>query len=154
MGIRYRKASIEDMEILVRARMKVLRSANGLSDDADLSEVEKRSYAYYQKALREDLHTAYLALDGEQVAGTGGVSYYCVMPTCHNPSGEKAYIMNVYTDPAYRRQGIAYEILRLLVADAQERGVQFISLEATAMGRPLYEKFGFTAMRDEMWLER
>ena len=74
------------------------------------------------------------------------------MPTYHNPSGNKAYIMNMYTNPEYRRQGIAFETLRLLVEDAKSRGVNAISLEATDMGRPLYEKYGFIKMNDEMEL--
>ena len=51
--------------------------------------------------------------------------------------------MNMYTNPAYRRKGIAYQTLNLLVADAKNKGIDAISLEATEMGRPLYEKFGF-----------
>ena len=74
------------------------------------------------------------------------------MPTYHNPSGRKAYIMNIYTRPEYRRRGVAYHVLDLLVRDCRERGVDFISLEATDLGRPLYEKYGFVAMRDEMIL--
>jgi len=42
--------------------------------------------------------------------------------------------------------------LDLLVADARERGITAISLEATAMGRPLYEKYGFIKMNNEMEL--
>ncbi|MDE7429809.1 MAG: GNAT family N-acetyltransferase, partial [Lachnospiraceae bacterium] len=63
-------------------------------------------------------------------------------------------IMNMYTAPEYRRQGIARRTLDLLVAEAKERGVLPVSLEATEMGRPLYEKYGFSAMRDEMELLR
>ncbi len=85
-------------------------------------------------------------------AGAGGMSYYRVMPTYHNPCGEKAYIMNMYTAPGYRRQGIAYKTLDLLVNDAKSRGITAISLEATDMGRPLYEKYGFVKMNDEMEL--
>ena len=82
----------------------------------------------------------------------GGVSYYRVMPTYHNPSGKKAYIMNMYTAPDYRRQGIAYKTLDLLVQDAKSNGITAISLEVTDMGRPLYEKYGFVKMNDEMEL--
>ena len=39
-----------------------------------------------------------------------------------------------------------------LVREAESRGVTAISLEATAMGRPLYEAYGFTAMNHEMEL--
>ena len=40
---------------------------------------------------------------------------YHAMPTYHNPSGRKAYIMNMYTAPEYRKQGITYRTLYLLV---------------------------------------
>ena len=73
-----------------------------------------------------------------------------MMLTYHNPSGCKAYIMNMYTKPEYRRKGIANNTLKLLVEDARSRGINEISLEATQMGRPLYEKFGFVKMNDEM----
>ncbi|RHA51985.1 GNAT family N-acetyltransferase [Eubacterium ventriosum] len=84
--------------------------------------------------------------------GAGGVSYYNVMPTYHNHTGRKAYIMNMYTKPEYRRKGIAIKTLELLVKDAQEKGITDISLEATDIGKPLYEKFGFVAMESEMKL--
>ena len=74
------------------------------------------------------------------------------MPTYHNPTGQKAYIMNMYTRPAYRRQGIARRTLDLLVQDARSRGARAISLEATSMGRPLYEAYGFVPMTSEMEL--
>ena len=60
--------------------------------------------------------------------------------------------MNMYTNPNYRRQGIAYNVLDLLINDCKEREVTAISLEATDMGRPLYEKYGFVKMDDEMEL--
>ena len=60
--------------------------------------------------------------------------------------------MNMYTNPEYRRQGIALHTLDLLVKDAKEQGVLQIALEATDMGRPLYERYGFVKMEDEMEL--
>jgi ribosomal protein S18 acetylase RimI-like enzyme len=74
------------------------------------------------------------------------------MPTFHNPTGRKAYIMNMYTKPEYRRNGIAYKTLDLLIEEAKRKGITAISLEATDMGRPLYEKYGFVKMNDEMEL--
>lgn len=150
MELLYKKATIEDIGILTKTRIEVLRAANQLSDDADMSEVEKQSYEYFSKALRDGSHTAYLVFDGKNFIGAGGVSYYRVMPTYHNPSGNKAYIMNMYTSPKYRRKGIAYKTLDLLVRDAKSRGVNVILLEATEMGRPLYEKYGFVKMNNEM----
>lgn len=84
MELLYKKATIEDIGILTKTRIEVLRAANQLSDDADMTEVEKQSYEYYSKALRDGSHTAYLVFDGTNFIGAGGVSYYRVMPTYHN----------------------------------------------------------------------
>ncbi len=152
MNLIYKKATIDDIDILAKSRIEVLRAANQLADDVDMSEIEAQSYDYYKKALSDGTHTAYLVFDGDQFIGAGGISYFRVMPTYHNASGNKAYIMNMYTNPDYRRLGIAYKTLELLVADAKEKDVKVISLEATDMGKPLYEKFGFVKMNDEMEL--
>ena len=117
-----------------------------------MSKVKQHSIEYYQASLANNSHVAYLVYDKETVIGTGGISYFQVMPTYHNPTGQKAYIMNMYTRPEYRRQGIAFKTLDLLVADARSRGISAISLEATDAGRPLYEKYGFIKMDNEMEL--
>ena len=137
---KYKKAIIADIDELVKTRIIVLRAANKLSNDVDMSLVEKESYEYYKSALETGEHVAYLVYDNETFIGAGGVSFYQVMPTYHNPTGKKAYIMNMYTAPAYRRQGIAFHTLDLLVKDIRKQGVSQITLEATEMGRPLYEK--------------
>ncbi len=148
----YKRAAIEDIEELVKTRIIVLRAANKLSDDVDMSAVEQESFAYYKRVLETGEHIAYLVYDNAKFIGAGGVSFYQVMPTYHNPTGKRAYIMNMYTAPEYRRQGIALHTLDLLVKDAKEQGVSQIALEATDMGRPLYEKYGFVKMEDEMEL--
>ena len=149
----YKKATIENINELVRTRIIVLRAANKLSDDVDMSLVEKESYEYYKRTLENGEHIAYLVYDNEIFIGAGGVSFYQVMPTYHNPTGKKAYIMNMYTASEYRRQGIAFHTLDLLVKDARKQGISQITLEATEMGRPLYERYGFVKMEDEMELK-
>ena len=87
---------MEDIDELVRTRIIVLRAANKLPDDEDMSVVEKESYAYYRRALETGEHIAYLVYDNGAFVGAGGVSFYQVMPTYHNPTGKKAYIATVY----------------------------------------------------------
>ena len=152
MELTYIKATIDDIDILTETRIEVLRAANKLSDDVDMSEVKRQSYNYYKKALCDGTHIAYLVFDKSCFVGAGGVSFFQVMPTYHNPSGNKAYIMNMYTNPEYRRKGISYKTLDMLVKDTKAKGITAISLEATDMGRPLYEKYGFKRMNDEMEL--
>ena len=152
MGLLYQRAGKEDLDLLADTRIQVLRAANRLDDDVDMSWVRRESYEYYAKSLGDRTHCAYLVFDKDRFVGAGGVSFYRVMPTYHNPTGWKAYIMNMYTRPDYRRRGIARRVLELLTAEAEMRQIDAVMLEATAAGRPLYEAFGFTAMRDEMEL--
>jgi len=152
MSFEFKKASIDDIDILTETRIIVLRAANKLSDDVDMSAVKRESYNYYKEALINDNHVAYLVFDCDKFVGAGGVSFFKVMPTYNNPTGRKAYIMNMYTSPKYRRQGIAIKVLDLLVTEAKNRGITAISLEATDMGKPLYERYGFVKMNDEMEL--
>ena len=152
MNLTYKKATIDDLDILTDTRITVLRAANKLSDDVDMSIVKEESYRYYQDALTNDTHIAYLVFDDDEFVGAGGISFFKVMPTFHNPTGQKAYIMNMYTKPEYRRNALAYKTLDLLIGEAKRKGISAISLEATDMGRPLYEKYGFVKMNDEMEL--
>ena len=48
---------------------------------------------------------------------------------------------------------IAYQTLDKLVKEAKDKEIFAISLEATDMGRPLYEKYGFVKMEYEMEYE-
>ena len=117
LNLTEQKATLAELELLVAVRCRVLRAANQLPEDTPLPEVESQTRTYYQKAFAENTHTAYLLWDGETLAGTGAVSYFQVMPTLHNPTGRKAYLINLYTAPQYRRQGIATRILTRLVED-------------------------------------
>ena len=87
-----------------------MRAANKLSNDINMDEVKMMTYKYYKKALCDGTHIAYLIFDGNKFVGSGGVSFFQVMPTYHNPNGYKAYIMNMYTNINYRRKGIAYNV--------------------------------------------
>lgn len=49
--IEYKRAKVEDIDEQVRTRIIVLRAANKLSDDVDMSVVEQESYGYYKCTL-------------------------------------------------------------------------------------------------------
>lgn len=76
MAIIYKQATLDDINILTKTRTKVLAAANRLSDEIDMSNVERETYAYYQKALNDGSHIAYLVFDGECFVGAGGVSFF------------------------------------------------------------------------------
>ena len=81
MNFIYKTATQQDIDILVTTRIKVLRAANKLADQVDMSEVAAQSRDYYEKALKDGSHTAILVYDKDQIIGAGGISYFRVMPT-------------------------------------------------------------------------
>lgn len=146
----FRKATLDDIPRLVQYRLSLLRSAIGEGEPTKWEFVEEQIFQYYQNALSDESHIAYLAFLENRCVGTGGVCFYQILPTYYKPTGKKAYIINMYTEPAHRRKGIARQLLDLLVNEALSRGATYISLEATDMGRPLYEKYGFATLHSEM----
>ncbi len=78
-----------------------------------------------------------------RLAACGVVEYEPRLPSPANPMGVLAYISNIVTDPAHRRQGLARMITEALLADARSRGVVRIELHATPEGIDLYRSLGF-----------
>ena len=73
MDLIYKKADISDIDILMETRIEVLRAANQLPAEVDMSEVRHESCVYYKRALNDNTHTAYLVYDGDTVVGAGGL---------------------------------------------------------------------------------
>lgn len=142
-----RKATKEDIEIVLEMRYTTLRDVCGLKEDYSFDEAFKSiSRAYF---ANED-QTTVLAFDGEAPIGCATICYQFLMPTYDHPTGKRAHVMNVYVDKNYRRQGIARKMMEMLIAEASERGVTEMSLDATEKGRLLYEALGFEASNEGM----
>jgi ribosomal protein S18 acetylase RimI-like enzyme len=129
----------------------MLKEVNNLSDDY----VYSKDFVDYSRAYFENGNqTTVLAKDSDydKVIGCATLSYIEVMPTFSHPTGKRVHLMNVYTDKNYRRKGIAYHMVDMLIKEAKEKGVTEISLDATNQGRPLYKKMGFTESEECMIL--
>lgn len=92
------------------------------------------------------------AQDAERIAGVGTVDYHDELPMGSNPTGRCAFLMNVYTAPEYRRQGVAARVVRACIEDARARGAGSLLLESTQMGEPLYRSLGFAPAKGYMRL--
>jgi len=68
-------------------------------------------------------------------------------------SGRQAIIQNVYTEPEWRRRGLAALLIKRIIDWTQEEGIDSLVLHASDEGRVLYERLGFIATT-EMRLSR
>ncbi|MCC5660699.1 GNAT family N-acetyltransferase [Nostoc sp. XA010] len=67
-----------------------------------------------------------------------------------NFSGLEAYIMNVYTIPMWREEGIATALLKKIISFVRETEAKRLWLHATEDGKRIYEKLGFVSTSKEM----
>ena len=147
----YRIATADDIDLMLQSRMETLRDVNRLGDDYRFGEDFQEANRMY--FLNGD-HDTVLALDEDRVVGCASICYIRMMPTFSHPTGKRAHLMNVYTDPARRREGIAAKMVSLLIEQAWSKGATEISLDATEAGRPLYRKLGFRDSHECMVLAK
>lgn len=142
------KATEDDIDRVISSRIEMLKIVNDLSED---TEFDKEFINSSREYFRNSNQTTLLAVDNE-VIGCATICYINVLPTFDHPSGKRAHIMNVYTRNNYRRQGIAFQMMKMLMEEAKQEGVTEISLDATELGRTLYEKCGFVKTEEGMVL--
>ncbi len=106
---------------------------------ADLREANA---AWLARHLGSDFEAWLAEAEGRPV-GSAAVMWFAHPPSPVNPIGLEAYILNVFTEPAWRRRGVARALMERLVDEARARGVKRIWLRASDDGRPLYESMGF-----------
>lgn len=150
MNIEIKRADLNDLETLIKWRITVLKEVFELPEDYDLTVLKSENRLYYQEQLNTGGHIACFAYNGEKIVGCGGVCIYSEMPSPDNPSGKCAYLMNIYTAPEWRKNGVGKRIVEWLVDKARNLKITKIYLETSDAGRELYKSLGFGDMNGFM----
>ena len=137
--IEYRKLEIKDLDEFIRLRINQLRE-EGATEDIDL---KPALVDYYNRHLSDGTFVSWLAVDGDKIVGTSGMSFVEKPPYFSCPSGRLGLLSSMYTDNNYRRQGIAKKLLSLVVDEARKYGCGAVQITASDMGVLLYTNFGF-----------
>lgn len=138
-SVTYRRLTEEDLAVFIEMRITQLRE-EGAKDDVDLRPALND---YYRRHLHDGTFVSWLALDGEKIVGTSGMSFVEKPPYFGCPSGKIGLISSMYTDPSYRRRGIAKDLLTKVMDDARQYGCGAIQITASDMGVKLYTACGF-----------
>ena len=139
MGIEYRKMTPADLDSFIRMRITQLRE-EGATEDIDLVPALQD---YYARHMTDGTFVSWLAVDGEKIVGTSGMSFVEKPPYFSCPSGRIGLLSSMFTDPGYRRMGIAKELLGRVVEEARAYGCGSVQITASDMGVLLYTDFGF-----------
>ena len=140
--ITIRRATAADAETIVSHRLRMFTDM-GLGDDVARQAMVLEARPLIEASLRDGSYQGWLAEDGGRVVAGGGVAIVPYQPTPRDPGPRRAWILNMYTEPAYRRRGLAAQILQEVVGWCREQGLRQVFLQASDAGRPLYERAGF-----------
>ena len=133
----------------LRIRLDCLRDVGNLGDWMFAEDFLAATRDFFCNADQ----TTLLAMDGPCAVGCATLCYKTCIPTLGHPTGKRAHLMNVYTAEGYRRQGIARRLVEMLHAEAAQRGVTEITLDATDEGRKLYTALGYRASDECMYYD-
>ena len=140
MEIQYKKLTDENLDVFIQMRIKQLRK-EGATEDIDLVPALRD---YYKRHMADGTFVSWLAMDGEKIIGTSGMSFVEKPPYFGCPSGRIGLLSSMFTNPEYRRMGIAKGLLSRVIDEARDYGCGTVQITASDMGVKLYTAYGFT----------
>ena len=139
MNITFRRITVNDLEVFIKMRINQLRE-EGAKEDINLEAALKD---YYLRHLSDGTFISWLALDNDRIIGTSGMSIVEKPPYFGCPSGKIGLLSSMFTDPNYRRKGIAKTLLSKVIDEAKTQGCGTVQITASDMGVLLYSDYGF-----------
>jgi len=139
MNITYKRLTEKELNTFIEMRIDQLRE-EGAKEEIDLAPALKQ---YYMRHMADGTFVSWLAFDGNKIIGTSGMSFVEKPPYFGCPSGKIGLLSSMFTNPDYRRKGIAKELLSRVVNETREYGCGTIQITASDMGVKLYTDFGF-----------
>lgn len=103
---------------------------------------------YYRTHISLGDFVAFIAEDGSQIIAA---AYLVIMERPAGASfmsGITGMILNVITYPEYRKNGYATLLIKHLIHKGEDLNVAAIDLNATPMGRGVYQNLDFESVKD------
>lgn len=143
-----RKATITDLDIIVHHRRSMFTDM-GHQDQAAMSAMLLASRAFFAERLENGRFQGWLIESAlKEVVAGGGLVVTDYLPSPTDPFPKRAVIVNMYTEHAYRREGLARKLMLTMIAWCRNEGFGSVLLHASPDGRPLYEQLGFKATNE------
>lgn len=139
MAVEYKRLTPKELDVFIDMRIHQLRE-EGAKEEIDLVPALRE---YYTRHMADGTFVSWLAVEGETIIGTSGMSFVEKPPYFGCPSGKMGLLSSIFTSPNYRRKGIAKELLSRVINDARAYGCGTIQITASDMGVKLYTDFGF-----------
>jgi GNAT superfamily N-acetyltransferase len=142
-GIVLRNASAKDAGTIAGHRRAMFRDM-GYEDKAALDSMMSRFLPWLEAKMTRGDYLGWLAVTGDNLVVAGAGLWLMDWPahmvgTC----ARRGNILNIYTEPEFRRRGLARWLTEAALNWCKINGVDFVILHASPQGRALYESLGF-----------
>jgi ribosomal protein S18 acetylase RimI-like enzyme len=144
-----RRATLADVDILIAHRRGMFHDM-GYHDAAALDAMCAKFRPWLVAKMEAEQYLAWLASPGEDTTITAGAGLWIMdwPPHMVGTQGRRGNVVNVYTAPAYRRQGLARRLMDTILDSCRADSLDVVVLHASKEGRPLYDSIGFTATNE------
>jgi GNAT superfamily N-acetyltransferase len=148
--INYRWGTVDDVEVFVDFRIRFLNELGERSGRHPKPErllaLKKNLQEYFSEAIVSKDFRFLLAEHHKKIVGTGVLVVWRRPPRYGGlESGKLGYILNLYTVPEARRNGICTRMLHELIREAKTLGLKHLHLHASEDGNRIYRKAGFAS---------
>ena len=153
-----RLATPEDVDAIAEHRARMFEEMGEVPPEA-FEILRAKSRERLRDLLTRGEYIGWLAIPTQRpdiIAGGAGVQLREVLP---HPlpranegnkiaEGRHAIILNVFTEPEWRRQGVAVLLLQRIIDWARAERLDRLVLHASEAGRSLYERLGFVGTNE------
>ncbi len=142
LPITIREAELSDIPDILRHRRGMYEDMHH-EDEAALDAMISVTATYLRRAIPEGSFRSWLACAGDHAVAGGAVIISSWPAHPYDLECRRATVLNVYTEPGFRRRGIARQLMATMIAWCKREGFARVDLHASEDGRHLYESLGF-----------
>jgi len=145
---RIRPATALDLEVVLHHRRRMFEDM-GFTDPPALDAMLASATPLLRRGLADGTYRGWLAEEsGGGIVAGGGVIILEFQSRPDDPRPQRAWVVNMFTEPEHRRRGLARRLMESMLAWCRAEGMRCLYLHASDDGRPLYESMGFTSTNE------
>jgi ribosomal protein S18 acetylase RimI-like enzyme len=138
-----RKINQEDLDLICQHRVAMFTDG-GRRTEHELTAMDTSFRKWLEPRLKDETYFGFISSDDQTpIAGVGLMELDWPPHPSHPEDGRRGYVLNLFVDPKYRKQGIAKNLMRLADNEFKERDIQYAILHSTSAARPVYEQIGW-----------
>ena len=147
-----RRATADDAPLITHHRRAMFADMRNAPDSV-LDEMGRHFERWVRRMIAEDRYAGWITSDAGYDIASAGLLILDWAPHLLDPTGDKrAYILNIFVEPEYRRRGLAQALTKECMQEARRRGIRIIALHASEKGQPVYEKLGFNTSNEMLYI--